>query len=174
MRQQRELQYSQDVLQRLSDHFYIEEQVIGAHISGAQLRIDAVLRPKMAMLWANESVALGIEFKARDSIKNDARSFTGWMAQAVDYSLTNWAGYGHLPIFICPGIDLNDLPPEFRTREVVRFAERVLSQFNIGVLTHSDHLGYHFLSQGDHKIWSELYGVQEGKRWKLDRKIGSR
>ena len=98
----------------------------------------------------------------------------GWVAQCVDYAETEWNGHGYVHVFTCPGIEVEDLPLEFRDRKVKRFAERMMSQFGIGTLRNDEYLGTHFVLQGDHVVWSERYGVQHGKTWKMERKHGSR
>lgn len=166
--------YSQEVLQKLDKYFTVQEQVRGTHYSGKRLIIDAIIKPRDASLWANKDIALGVEFKLTDSIREDARKFTGWVAQCVDYANTDWDEHGLVHVFACPGIDIKDLPIEFRDRNVVRFAERMMSQFGVGSLKHDSYLGHYLALQSDHVIWSDKYGVQEGKRWKLERKYGSR
>lgn len=169
-----EKSYSQQVLQALDKYFIIQEQVRGMHYSGKRMAIDAIIKPRDTSQWASKDIALGVEFKLTDNIREDARKFTGWVAQCVDYANTNWDEYGLVHVFACPGIDIKDLPIEFRNRSVVRFAERMMSQFGVGSLKHDTYLGHYLALQSDHVIWSERYGVQEGKRWKLERKYGSR
>jgi hypothetical protein len=178
-------------LTELSSHFLITEQVIGTHPTGKRLRIDAILRPLDTSPWSRADIALGIEFKAptdRDQGRRDRKENAKIISQCIDYSLVEWEGFGNVPIFFCPGfaeirshvdqfdplgLDEQDYRTGF-TSGIGFLMAAVMGQNNVGELVHSDHLGWAFLINGSHRIWSQRYGIGEGKRNKLIRQVGSR
>jgi hypothetical protein len=178
-------------LTSLSSHFLITEQVIGTHPSGKRLRIDAILRPRDPSPWSRANIALGVEFKAptdRDDERRDRKANAKIISQCIDYSLVEWDGFEQVPVFFCPGFaeitalrERNDLLSLQSTDYHEGFKHgvgflmaAVMGQNNVGELVHSNHLGWAFLINGHHRIWSERYGLGEGKRNKLIRTVGSR
>ncbi|MFJ3932844.1 hypothetical protein [Streptomyces sp. NPDC090029] len=96
------------------------------------------------------------------------------MAQAIDYSMTAWDGYGRLPVFMCPD-------PFMRTREatpgldsVAMFMDGLLGKFNVGYMALFNGVGLTMLMHGSNTIWSERYGVSHGKKWTLRSRTGNR
>ncbi|MFF2464398.1 hypothetical protein [Streptomyces mirabilis] len=164
------------VLGRLEPWFRIHREVVGKHPTGPTCRIDAVLTPRDAHRWKNPNVSLGVEFKAWYShvARPDRRDTTGWVAQAIDYAHVDWQGFGRMPVFMCPDPfkrhrSFNaDLPP------VANFVDGLLGQYNVGYLALFRGVGLALLMQGQHMIWSERYGVSNGKRWSLRSKVGHR
>jgi hypothetical protein len=43
-----------------------------------------------------------VEFRLADKRIFGTRNFTGWAAQAVDYTQTEWTDFGRLAVFACP------------------------------------------------------------------------
>jgi len=166
-----EKQLKQAYLNKLRPYFDIEEEVRGAHFSGKKLRIDAVVRPSVEhrSKWKRPDVALGIEFKdtKRFSQNYDTKNYTKWLSQCIDYTNTEWEGYGYLYVLTCPGIlcDIRGLSNE-------TFLRNLMGQIKIGELTQT-HGGLTMLLHGHHRIWSEQEGVSMGKHWPLERTFGS-
>jgi hypothetical protein len=50
----------------------------------------------------------------------------------------------------------------------------LLWQLGVGELAKLEREGWTLLAQGNHVLWSERRGVQEGARWSLTPKVGSR
>ena len=187
----REAALAQQALAALEPHFRIYPEVWGSHPLGKRLRIDAILQPRDPSPWSRPDIALGVEFKApteRDAGRRDRKENAKIISQCIDYSLTTWDGIGPVPIFFCPGFaeiraaeadrdpfgfDDYDYGAGF-THGIGFLMAAVMGQNNVGELVQSDHLGWAFLSNGHHRIWSERYGVGEGKRNKLLRQVGSR
>lgn len=147
----------------LERHFAIEREVEGIHCSGQLLRLDAVLRPQDRTGWRDASPAFGVEFKNPARL-DSMRDFTSWAAQSVDYTHTQWHGYGRLTIFTCP-------PISARLDEAgARWTARFLGQMNVGELGWTLH-GWALQVCGE-AIWSQRKGVH--RRWSLIPKVGSR
>lgn len=164
-----EAELSHAVLQRLEQHFHVDREVEGKHATGKPLRLDAVLRPRDASQWSRPDIAFGVEFKNVTS--EDTCNYTRWAAQAIDYTYTEWDGYGRLAIFTCPGV-LTAYRETFRTADGV-FAEGLLGQFGVGELLLRCGPGL-TLAQQKRVIWTELEGPKLGKTWALRVKTGSR
>lgn len=191
----REAQLVQHVCTALQSHFTIHHQVRGIHPSGKRLRIDAIAVPHDQHLWARTDIALGIEFKAitdRPEERRDRKENAKIISQCIDYSLTHWDGFGVQPIFFCPGFaevrsahDQHCLSDPLLTYQDGRkhgigyMMAAILGQNNVGELAYSDHLGWAFLINGTHRLWSQRLGpyeagLGEARQNKLLRKIGSR
>jgi hypothetical protein len=190
----REAQLAQQVIAALHPHFTIATEVWGTHPTGKRLRIDAIAVPRDVALWARPDIALGIEFKAptdRPEERRDRKDNAKIISQCIDYSLVEWDGYGRQPIFFCPGFteirEWDDRDPFLGAdnyREGFRHGigymmAGVMGQNNVGELFLAGHLGWAFLMNGSHRIWSERIGprpggVGEGKRNRLIRSVGSR
>lgn len=178
-------------LTSLSSHFLITEQVIGTHPTGKRLRIDAILRPRDPSPWSRSDIALGVEFKAptdRPSERRERKENCKIISQCIDYSLVDWSAFGQVPIFFCPGFaeiraaSDRENDPFFSDQDYAEgfrngigyLMAGVMGQNNVGELAHSQHLGWAFLINGHHRIWSQKYGLGEGARNKLIRQVGSR
>lgn len=159
------------VLDALEPHFVIERRVPGFHFSGKRLIIDAVVVPRATQRWKNQNAALGIEFKDIARLRGDTRNFTTWLSQCVDYSHTNWSGYGYLFIFACPSL-VRDIPSGAPREDVDRILYAIMGQLGIGELRYSSYYGWHFVLHGHHRIWSEELGVEDGGRYWLKRRFG--
>ena len=187
-----EAAFQQKVLSQLEDYFEIYVQQRGTHPSGRHLRIDAIAVPRDPERWSRPDIALGIEFKA-PSLKRDRKDCAKIISQCIDYSLATWNEFGQLPIFFCPGFDeTNSLrrskdllglqPRDYNTGfgdGIGYLMAAMLGQNNVGELIHTDHLGWAFMINGHHRLWSERLGrepagVGEAKHNKLIRTIGSR
>ncbi|MEV0197395.1 hypothetical protein [Nonomuraea sp. NPDC050691] len=162
------------VLERLEPWFVIGREVVGRHCSGARLRIDAMLRPRDASSWRDPDVAFGVEFKAP---RRDANlgTYTGWIAQAVDYTHVDWDGFGRRIILTCPGV--NALLGAFQgTRDGdgdLLVAKRLMGQLGVGELVLRWAYGLTILVNGE-RIWSERDGLGAGRRWSMNLRAGSR
>mgnify|MGYP001206609391 CR=1 FL=1 len=90
------------VLDKLGTWCVVHEELQGTHWSGRRFRLDAALVPKDPEPWKDDRPAFGVEFKIADERSVDTRRFTAWAAQAVNYTETDWDGFGRLKIFGCP------------------------------------------------------------------------
>lgn len=168
-----EATYKARVLSILEPQFEIYEEIPGVHFSGEPMRLDAIVQPKACSDWKRLSVALGIEFKNGDRNMSDMRDYTSWLAQCVDYAHTDWMGFGYIYIFTCPGI--TDGQHIKNTGDTTTWTlARVMGHLGIGELRFDEMYGLTFSLQGQHRIWSQAKGVEEGSRWTLQRKFGSR
>ena len=190
----REALLAQQAFAALSPHFRIYPEVWGTHPTGKRLRIDAIAVPRDRELWARPDIALGIEFKAptdRFEDRRDRKDNAKIISQCIDYSLVEWDGYGKQPIFFCPGfVEIRELQnrdhflgadnyPEGFHHGIGYMMAALMGQNNVGELLQVEHLGWAFLINGHHRIWTERVGplpggVGEGKRNRLIRSVGSR
>lgn len=163
-----EKEFSETVLNILAKDFYIQTEVWGTHFSGTKLRIDAVAMPKESTKWKNPDVCFGIEFKAKQNLK-DTTHKTHWINQCIDYANTNWDKFGYMYIFSCPSVFEN-------LGDVIKgepwLWNRILSNQGVGRLDFNKYHGLTFYLQDTHRIWSEKGGVASGKVWSLKRKFG--
>jgi hypothetical protein len=91
----------EQVLRVLDRWFEIQREVTGSYWNGTRVRIDAVLRPRDPVPWADERPAFGVEFKL-PALNVSEGDYFHWAAQAVDYTHVEWNGYGRLQVFLCP------------------------------------------------------------------------
>ena len=186
-----EAAFARQVLSALHPFFRIHAQREGSHFSGKRFRIDAILTPRDPELWARPDIALGVEFKALSDSSTGMRhrkDNAKIISQCIDYSLTSWDDFGHVPVFFCPGFKEIRASQHFPRENswsagyqcgVGSMMAGVMGQNNVGELVHSSHLGWAFLMHGSHRIWSQRLGrssagVGVGKHNKLIRKLGSR
>jgi hypothetical protein len=158
------------VLERLAPWFHIQREVTGRHCSGRVLRIDAIIRPRDQRMWKDPEVAFGVEFKVPDGSLN---SYTGWIAQAADYTHVDWPGHGRLIVLTCPGAAAwldSWIDPDARE---VMIAKRLTGQLGVGELVLRWAYGLTVLVNGEH-VWSERHGLSKGKTWGLKPKSGNR
>lgn len=154
---------SEDLLERLRKHFHIDQEVNGTHFSGKRVRIDAVLVPRDRSCWAGDTIHIGLEIKrGKDSIGEASKQ----AAQAVDYSHSYFDKYGYLFIFCWP----DPTHGVFGSRS--GFYQRFLGQLGVGFLRNN--CGSLELHLKGHLVWSEKLGPVDARRWKLERKFGSR
>jgi hypothetical protein len=162
-----EADLAQRVLSRLSMHFAAETEVRGRHWTGRTLRLDAVLRPRDASGWRDKNAAFGVEFKLAHQRSHDTHRFAEWARQAVDYTQTEWSGYGRLYIFACPS------PIVSLGGSDGWLMAHLLGQFGVGELSPFEREGW-ALTVHDHIVWSEQRGVAAGARWSLRPRLGGR
>lgn len=163
-----EARMSGAVLAYLAQWFHVRKQVTGTHWSGKRLRIDAVLRPLDPGPWFDSNPVFGIEFK-----KTGYRSlnhYMRWIAQAVDYTETEWDGYGRMSVFTCPTITEDCL--YLKNEANAFFVTRLLGQFRIGELGYTASAGWILRMTGE-AYWSQYRGVY-GPPKSLIPKVGSR
>ena len=176
------------VFQQLAPHFRLVSQVWGIHPSGQRMRIDAIAVPHDPSGWSRPDIALGIEFKAPSGHRPDGtrerKDACKIVSQCIDYTWTRWDGFGMVPVFFCPGfaeVDFwryskglyADVDQAFTAGTGYGLAG-LLGQNNAGELIEAAHLGWSFVINGKHRIWTERYGIGEGRANKLVRDSGSR
>ncbi|WP_204289144.1 hypothetical protein [Microbispora amethystogenes] len=167
------------VLERLEPWFWVDQEVSGTHCTGVRLRIDAMIWPRDFSQWKAPDVAFGIEFKAvrtgRTLYDPGLNAYTRWVAQAADYTHTNWDGYGRRLILCCPGV-VSALKGYAGTRDArgdLLVAKRLMGQLGVGELVLRWGQGLTILFNGE-RVWSERGGVSKGKYWSLRARSGSR
>jgi hypothetical protein len=99
---------------------------------------------------------------------------TSWVAQAIDYAQVDWQGFGRLPIFMCPSPFTAPIFPDESMPHVESFASGLLGHFAVGFLTLYEGTGLTLAIQERHRLWSERYGVEQGRRWSMRPRIGHR
>ena len=170
---QSEARMADAVLARLAPWFHVATEVPGQHPLGATCRVDAVLTPRDPSVWKRQNIALAVEFKALATRGTPGRTdLTAWMAQAIDYSYVEWDTFGRLPVFMCPSPFTENLSPNMSSIEP--FATGLLGQYGVGFLTLYEGTGLSFVIQERHRIWSERYGTEHGRRWSLRPRVGHR
>lgn len=162
-----ENRFIEQMMSVLDPYFHIEREVTGTHFSGARLRIDCVIRPKDVTRWKNKNVAFGVEFKSPNKL-GSFHKYSGWLAQCVDYSHTNWDNYGYLYILSCPGFESIGIESAFDAMA------HIMGQVGVGEFKQYKRYGWTIIMHATHRIWSEVGGVREGDRWSMERKWGSR
>lgn len=166
-----EAAFADAACERLSRWFHVDREVPGRHCSGRSLRIDAVISPIDPAGWRDAHPCFGVEFKIAGQRTFDTRNFTGWAAQAVDYTHVEWQRYGRLHVLVCPGLTSHlDTYGEPATR----LLSKMLWQLGVGELQPIRHHGWAIIAQARHILWSQNAGVKEGARWSVDRRAGHR
>ena len=156
------------VLDRLEPHFFIEKEVTGfSPIFNKPFRIDAIIKPKDVSKWANKDIKFGIEFKEfREHDVNEIH-FHHQVKQAIDYSYSTFNGE-RIPVLLCPTIEkLKNHHGVFEYKILAKH----LNAFNIGEIKTTNR-GLSIVFSDIHIIWSEKYGIGEGKTWKFKDRIG--
>lgn len=106
-------------------------------------------------------------------LRGDTNNFTKWLAQRVDYSNTNWDDFGYIFVFACPSL-VEDIPAGASREDVVRVLNAVMGELGLGELREVPYHGWSFILHSRHRIWSASKGVEEGQRYTLERRFGSR
>jgi len=117
--------FRQLILNELSKHFTIEEEVSGTHFSGRKMKIDAILRPRDNSEWRNKELVFGLEIKNPLTWETNNRRDTDILAQCLDYSFTKFKGVKDIVIVMCPL-----LPGLKKHDKLIRF----ISRYNVGHL----------------------------------------
>lgn len=76
-------------------------EVVGQHLTGSLLRIDAVLGAPDSDRWHPGSRVWGLEVK-RPVLPEDSTAHAALVVQASDYHYVDWEGFGLLPAMIWP------------------------------------------------------------------------
>lgn len=170
-----EAELAERVLERLDPWFQISREVPGQHWTGRTLKVDAILRPRNPRDWKNPDAALGLEFKrVTPGARNvSIKTTTGFAAQAIDYTQTDWQGFGRIPVFTCPGVRQWIDRHSDESHYAATAFTHLLAQFGVGELLLYWGWGLTFLLNGS-PIWSERKGVIHGKTWTLKPRTGSR
>lgn len=159
------------VLESLSPHFVISEEVWGQHWSGKRVRIDAILTPRDDSAWKTKSPRLGVEFKNFRSFDPSfsIKDYTKWWAQCHDYAETSFDSIGYVPVFSYNGF--THYRQRISNEVAAAFAIRFWGRLGVGELRPDDLM---FVMNGTNKIWSMSRGVIDGSRISMERKFGSR
>jgi hypothetical protein len=149
-----------EILGAIKDKWEIQEEVEGTCFNGRRKRIDAIIRSK------ENGIAFGVEFKREDL--EGFGNFSSWLKQSIGYSLTDFPGYGRIPILVCPGIN-------YPNEEINFVAKRIAGDFALGELVRRsnryDGIFYRILFK-DHVYWDSRNGFSEtSKKMKFDDKL---
>lgn len=163
------------VEQDIAQFFHIEREVWGTHLTGIKLRIDAIIRPKDTADWANKNIAFGVEFKSPSMLKT-LGSQLAFSKQCIDYSHTNFQGYGFIPILMFPKLTTDS----YITERCAQGYRHIFNQFLVGEMDYYEHYATEYkkkvlcIKMADaHCIWADGK-VYEGNRNKLIQKFGSK
>lgn len=165
---QTEQEFKSSWLKKLDQHFYIEEEVTGIHLTGKKLRIDAIIKPKDTTDWKNKDIAFGVEFKSPTNIDRLNNQFS-FMRQCVDYSYTEFKNYGFIPILSCPSFEIDETYSDEKSLKALR---HFLNSFNVGELCDT-YRGTSIRFAEHHYIWVNGKVQHAGKTWGLKKKFGS-
>lgn len=162
--------FADRILDHLAPHFHIEREVAGTHCSGRPMRIDAVLKPRAPSGWKDDAPVFGIEFKIPPSPYGYGLDPAS-IAQAIDYTHTDWVGYGRLMVALCP-------PPIMRTKADGGHGHRVLltllAHLGLAELLWLNGYGLSLVKHDNRLLWTERTGVHEGRRWTIEPGLGNR
>ncbi|MEI6043315.1 MAG: hypothetical protein WCS37_02875 [Chloroflexota bacterium] len=149
-------------LRQKIDPFFevVAEHVKGSHLSGRRLELDAVARPKEALLkdgFAN----INIGFYLRDPLSGPSglRDMPRKAKELIDLAHCRYGEFGALPLIVVyPGFFAH-LRADQRQRmgEQSGLFERIMAQFNIGELKPEGKnlvLMYHST-----RYWDSVFGV---------------
>jgi hypothetical protein len=161
-----ETELAQWAYDQLDPFFVIHREIWGTHCTDRRLRIDAILRPRQKSGWTDEDPAFGVEFK-NPAAADGTKAYTKWAAQAVDYTHTNWDGYGRLLIATCPPVTQGVLGGV----DAQWLLARVLGQLGVGELGISPSQGWMLRVSGE-RVWSQASGPR--LNWSIKSKQGSR
>lgn len=161
------------VKHNLKPHFDFRYEVKGRHLSGKNVRIDALARPKDYNEWRNKDLTvLGFEFKKEFESTGDR---TKLIAQAIDYRYSRFfiaKQYRTVPVFVYPN--------PFKGLEDEAFFVRLLGRLGVGFVDYRDNhqlLGLDkmfTLNLNGTVIWDSIDGVRHnGRINKLQIKYGS-
>lgn len=164
-----EKELKRQLIDRLSRDFHIKKEWRGIHFAGGTKYIDLLIKPKVSTGWANKNLYMGIETKGND--QDDTCDISKYLRQVIDYSHTKWDHIGYMPIFMYPALTDINFPVAGR---FIWQMQHLLNQFNVGEAKPYKDKGMSLVMASDHVIWSEKDGVQEGGRWKLQTKFGSK
>jgi hypothetical protein len=175
------------VLEELEPVFHIERQVRLTHWTGTRLVVDAVMRPREPEMWKDEDPVFAVEFKMpflfhTSDEWDSTRAFTAWAAQSVDYANSLWDGppQQRLRVFTCPSATapFEGIGPANPDQPVLSdpafHMPRLLWQLGVGELAKLEGDGWTLIGSGNHVLWSQGRGLQDGRRWGLAPRVGSR
>lgn len=163
-----EPEFKQIILSSLSNYFEIKEEVQGRHMTGALVRIDAVIKPKNIGDWKNKDIAFGVEFKSPAKLKSLGGQLH-FMKQCVDYSYSNFESFGFIPIVACHRFSIDET---YSNEISLRAFRHFMNQFHVGELDNT-YRDLSIIFADSHYIWQDGK-VHEGKRWRFKKSIGSK
>jgi hypothetical protein len=149
-----------EILGAIRDKWDIYEEVEGTCFNGRRKRIDAIIKSK------ETGIAFGVEFKRKDL--DGFSNFSSWLKQSIGYSLTDFPGFGRIPILVCPGM-------EYPNKDINFVLKRVAGDFALGELvkiTNKYNGDYYRILFKDYVYWDSRNGFSEtSKKMKFDNKL---
>ena len=150
----------------LGPQWKIQDEVWGRGPDGKPVRVDAVIRPIDATQWKDPSVAFAVECKSMTRQKQICDR-SHWLRQCVDYTYTNWQGYGFLWVLTFPSV----FGPWY-TKSSIEHERHLFGAFGVGEIV-NDRWGGWSIHFSTHRIWSEKQGVVSGSRWTCKKTFGA-
>lgn len=160
-----------DWLPTIEKHFYVDREVWGTHFSGARVRADMVIRPKVTDEWRNKEAAFAVEWKREEKMDGRVGDTSKWFAQCFDYACTKWDNYGWIYVLIGGGLTAH--PARSKSNDF-QFLPRVAAHIGIGELKLDGMEGLSIVFAREHRLWTEARGPVMAKTHGLVRKWGSR
>lgn len=145
MSQEREDLVRKKLKERLSDLFYIQEEVTGSWpLDSRPLRLDLLLRPnEKAKALGFDVEAIGVEIKDPES-KESVKKLLDCLMQSYTYTFCEFDGVRPAFVLIYPEAEKfftydwrnkgKGLESEKPTREEIRMVKRVMQRANVGEL----------------------------------------
>lgn len=156
-----EAEKTDQVIKWLCDHFYFDLEVWGTGIDGRRRRIDAIITPFDTEQWARPDIKFGVEIK-RPGEQLNLSGMVNLVSQSIAYSMTNWDGYGKLPILMCS----LEFDPTYCNSNGEMVIRHLLTKYNVGDLRYRTYMKTWEIVFGSERIWTLNQGTTgHGKRW---------
>ena len=147
----------------LCDHFLFEHEVWGTGIDGRRRRIDSIITPLNTSEWARPDIKFGVEYK-RPGEYLALSGMVNLVSQSIAYSMTEWDGYGRLPILMWS----LELDPTYCNHNGEMVNRHLLTKYNVGDLRYLKRSKTWEIRFGSERIWTLSDGTTgHGKRWKF-------
>jgi hypothetical protein len=181
---EKEKDFQKHVIETLAPHWHVHTKVRGRHFADKAIKyVDLIITPRDLASWKDDQVVFGVELKNRRAL-DQTNKVMKWLGQCVDYTNSSWEyspdggetwiGAGYIHVFACPSL-IDSLPG---SEALNRFNDgilcRLMAQLGIGELKLTQRGGWSLVKSGDHILWSQLNGVEDGRKDSVRRKFGSR
>jgi hypothetical protein len=181
---EREKDFQSHIVNVLAPHFYVYTRARGRHLADGNIkRIDLIIKPINLAGWKDDDITFGVEFKNPRTL-TQTNKITKWLGQCLDYANIaweysadegkSWTPAGQIAIFTCPSLVESIPGSEVLNRWNNAIIPRLMAQSGIGELKPITDRGWSLVRNGDHVIWSELKGVEDGRKDSVQRRFGSR
>src|SRR4030095_61921 len=179
----KEKDFQRCMVEILSPECFVYTRVRGRHDAEKGVkRIDLIILPRDLSRWKDPQVIFGVEIKNRAAL-NQTNKVMKWLGQCADYAQTpweysedgeTWHDAGYIYVFACPDL-IGALPgSDVLLRYFDGTFTRMMAQLGVGELKLTKRGGWSLVKNGDHIIWSQINGVEDGRKDSLQRRFGSR